>query len=231
MPTRSISDVLQHTNRQIATDLHDKVYAIMGFLSEETRLIPDYSLSVEDLFLEVARTALRAGDLSILRSAGTLSKRTLPSWVPDWSIDFNDIPEPIFRREHNFTSSGDSEAILAWSENKKLLGVRVTFIDNLDQGPDTLLPFPILENPWYGSPELKREWAQKTGIFIGSEWKLSSRCLPAVGPAAIEESLWRALTMESMGNGFPADNSFGKYFKIFFRDLKWHWIIEHGHLG
>ena len=228
MPTIPISDLLFLTNRQLATDMHDKFYAIMGFLSEETRLIPDYSLSIEELFVEIARKALHVGDISILRYAGSLpSKRNLPSWVPDWSVDFNDIPEPIMRADHNFTAGGDSQADLTWPDNKNLLGVQATFIDRLDEGSDTLIPFPLLENPWYGPLDRKDEWAREMGIFIGSAFKLAARCLPALDAAAYQERLWRTLVMESNANSLPVDKSFGKYFNIFFQDLKWYYIFAH----
>lgn len=82
-----------------ATDLHDKIYAVLGLLgaeeSQEMKLVPDYTLSVEECF-QTATLAImsRLKNLDVLiHDHHSHSKLDLPSWVPDWS--FLPTPSPI----------------------------------------------------------------------------------------------------------------------------------------
>ena len=77
-----------------ASDLRDKVYALIGLStlieSETHRIIPDYSLSTEAVYTEVAKAIIsKSPSLDILgvpRSASTSLIKKIPSWVPDWSV-------------------------------------------------------------------------------------------------------------------------------------------------
>lgn len=78
-----------------ATDARDKVYAFLGLSPRPfTMLQADYSISVEDLYTNVATAILNSGDLETLSllyfvqttnsQGNALQPATLPSWVPDW---------------------------------------------------------------------------------------------------------------------------------------------------
>jgi len=78
-----------------ATDPRDKIYALLGLaMALETdrlasRIDANYTLSVEDLFLEIAHHVISGPEpLRLIRSVdGSCRKLSrLPSWVPDWSI-------------------------------------------------------------------------------------------------------------------------------------------------
>jgi hypothetical protein len=78
-----------------ATDPRDKVFALLGLSAErnERLLTPDYSLSIRETFIRVAKFYMRHKKLDILCYAqGTRSAHCLPSWVPDWSFP---LPEDV----------------------------------------------------------------------------------------------------------------------------------------
>lgn len=75
-----------------STNPKDKVYGLLGLTSERCRasLLPDYSKSVTDVYMDTARYIIDStGNLNIL-STNTNSPRAedppLPSWVPDWVL-------------------------------------------------------------------------------------------------------------------------------------------------
>ena len=78
-------DALFMSYRFDCTDPRDKVFALLG-LAKEVALQPDYSLSVEDVYLRTTQFLILAlGNLEILRCVAHPKRlATLPSWVPDW---------------------------------------------------------------------------------------------------------------------------------------------------
>ena len=76
----------------------DRLYAVLSLLGRDQELgvEPDYSLTAEQLYVNVAhRAILQSKNLNILETC-ELSSRFLniPSWVPDWStrLDVRDVP-------------------------------------------------------------------------------------------------------------------------------------------
>ncbi|KAK5659430.1 hypothetical protein OQA88_631 [Cercophora sp. LCS_1] len=82
-----------------ATDPRDKVFALLSLAdptkapltdSEAHAVAADYNLPVEAVYTRIARLLMRSfGDLQVLesREAGHIrALRTLPSWVPDYSV-------------------------------------------------------------------------------------------------------------------------------------------------
>jgi len=89
----SIVSALSLSRNQKATDARDKVFSVLAFWPIERKndsgiqsIKPDYSLSAEWLYIEVAKGLVAAYGPCIL-SLGGLSNRSrivgLPSWVPD----------------------------------------------------------------------------------------------------------------------------------------------------
>ncbi|KAL1857560.1 hypothetical protein Daus18300_010318 [Diaporthe australafricana] len=91
--TMDLKLLLQYdTLNSEATNPKDKVYGLLGLTSEDCRasLLPDYSKSVTDVYMDTARYIINStGSLNIL-STNTNSRRVeeppLPSWVPDWCL-------------------------------------------------------------------------------------------------------------------------------------------------
>jgi hypothetical protein len=82
-----------------ASDPRDKVFALLGVMPEAQQRkydAPDYSKSVESIYIETARKCIigvkRQPMLNILHSASrAMQKHSLPSWVPDWSVQQSSI--------------------------------------------------------------------------------------------------------------------------------------------
>lgn len=81
----NLVDALFMSYRFNCTDPRDKVFAMLG-LAQALVLQPDYSSSVEDVYLQTTQFLLVAlGNLDILCCVSHPKRiATLPSWVPDW---------------------------------------------------------------------------------------------------------------------------------------------------
>jgi Heterokaryon incompatibility protein (HET) len=87
----SLLQQLHETRRSRSTDPRDKVFALMGLLAPEERssVFVDYSISVSELYLDVATVILKlTKSLRILSGVGGGEDGSpmKASWIPDWSI-------------------------------------------------------------------------------------------------------------------------------------------------
>ncbi|UKZ80832.1 hypothetical protein TrVFT333_008597 [Trichoderma virens FT-333] len=77
-------------NRRDATDIRDKVYALLSLIklgNNHSFIYPDYGRGLEDVYINTARMIVQeSGSLDLLSAAGRLQNNNFPSWVPDWSI-------------------------------------------------------------------------------------------------------------------------------------------------
>jgi hypothetical protein len=86
--------LLQRSRRFEATEPKDRIFAVLGLPTADTApdkgllfLEPDYSLSVSQLYLNIARRMLeRERDLGLLSAVqhGPSIEKGLPTWVPRW---------------------------------------------------------------------------------------------------------------------------------------------------
>jgi hypothetical protein len=118
--THDLSNLLFSTNSSRASDHRDKVFALLGLIQDADQfgLIPDYSLTLQEVQIGVAAFFITHGDdCSILAYAGGVTKidpasgpRKCPSWVPTWDRRYRSAPIPrgskifgayeILRSEH-----------------------------------------------------------------------------------------------------------------------------------
>lgn len=105
-----------------ASDPRDMIYAFLGiawmerppFSMHPTAIVPDYKISVLELYANVAKTMLQSyKDLRFLsqvqdRSCNVIDN--LPSWVPDYSVDLKPTPLSM-RGVPSWKASGD----LSWN--------------------------------------------------------------------------------------------------------------------
>jgi hypothetical protein len=69
-----------------ATDARDKVFALLGVMN--VGIVPDYSISVHDVYVDTASRILTHHGLTRLLGIcgrAPTNPHSLPSWVPDWS--------------------------------------------------------------------------------------------------------------------------------------------------
>lgn len=88
----SLLEVMRACRRKFASDPKDKVFGILGLLSEDVRneFSVDYGLSVKEIYTNVVDfLACTTGKLDVLCESIHYPLHTntagLPSWVPDWS--------------------------------------------------------------------------------------------------------------------------------------------------
>ncbi|KAK3332355.1 heterokaryon incompatibility protein-domain-containing protein [Cercophora scortea] len=112
----SLLDVLARLKWTKATDPRDKVYGLLGLVSETHGIVVDYGLTVKEVFMGVAERLVNlAGNLDLLCQApwqlfgNKMRVEGLPSWVPDFAAAGS--PELLFaqrgifdagRRGHGF---------------------------------------------------------------------------------------------------------------------------------
>jgi hypothetical protein len=84
-----IRDLLTHARYCNTTDLRDKVYAFIGMADPRYQIVPDYSVSLNQVLTTVTRRIIEYEDsLDILTNAVVPRLNTradLPSWVVDWT--------------------------------------------------------------------------------------------------------------------------------------------------
>ncbi|PYH66553.1 uncharacterized protein BO88DRAFT_427642 [Aspergillus vadensis CBS 113365] len=78
--------ILAQVSSYECSDPRDKVFAVLSLISQ-SELIPDYTVSVERIYTELAAYLIKVcNTMDVLESAGlTIKTFDLPSWVPDWS--------------------------------------------------------------------------------------------------------------------------------------------------
>jgi hypothetical protein len=89
-----------------ASDLHDKIYAVLGIASRflpadlDIPVIPDYSLSVPEIYSRTSALLLkhvpRLQLLSQVECSTSRQLEGLPSWSPDYSCYINKMPLTLF---------------------------------------------------------------------------------------------------------------------------------------
>lgn len=79
---------LYHSRRCVATDPRDRVFALrslMGSKRSELDSLIDYTKSLEQCFIDVAKFLLPVLGLRILVAVRHPHTKSMPSWIPDWS--------------------------------------------------------------------------------------------------------------------------------------------------
>jgi hypothetical protein len=105
----TILDLAKYFRRYDSTDPRDILFSLLAFRweVEDFGLTIDYSKSTPEVYLEVAKEILLAGNTSILTScqSGGQFAHLLPSWVPDWSSKVSTyIDLPYFNASSQFST-------------------------------------------------------------------------------------------------------------------------------
>ncbi|KAI1092053.1 heterokaryon incompatibility protein-domain-containing protein [Rostrohypoxylon terebratum] len=83
---RDLHILLQSTYNRKSSDDQDRVYALLGLLSNDLGITPNYYAKTPDVYVYTVRAIIGAtGSLDVLYGdLGQKTRNDLPSWVPDW---------------------------------------------------------------------------------------------------------------------------------------------------
>jgi hypothetical protein len=90
-------DVLARFRRRKATDPHDKIYGLLGLVSENHPIVPDYNKSHQRVFTDLAVHIMNStANLDLLCQSPwndnpNPKPEDLPSWVPDFTYEGHSV--------------------------------------------------------------------------------------------------------------------------------------------
>ncbi|KAH8588661.1 hypothetical protein B0O99DRAFT_354896 [Bisporella sp. PMI_857] len=147
-------------SRKIAetSDPRDKIFAYLSHpsapadLHGQPRIIPDYTKTMEDVFLETATLGLikmkRAHVLtSIHHSKSSLKTRVQPSWVPDYSIASYEVCL-IREVRAGFRAGGETELEVNLSNCGRRITLAGLRVDTIQNSTDQIDVDKFSENPF-----------------------------------------------------------------------------------
>ncbi|RYN21402.1 hypothetical protein AA0119_g9384 [Alternaria tenuissima] len=138
--------ILEDIRMKQATNPKDKIIGMYGLLKELDIPfpIPNYSLSVEEIFREATRASIEYDQkLHLLYQAPSDRRREgLASWVPDWGeLGFHPSDMRYAALGGRFTASGPGTSLWGFSEDHKELILQGKIVDTVVQKfealPDT----------------------------------------------------------------------------------------------
>ncbi|MCJ1326506.1 hypothetical protein MMC10_003170 [Thelotrema lepadinum] len=162
----SMHEALRLFYARLTTDSRDKVFALLGLLKQDSRLLePDYSLSAADVYTEVAmRIIERTKDLSILVDTDELAGEVdVPSWVPDWTnVGLQGVNIYDF-----YGAAGKSETTITRCSQRSI-HLKGTIFDFAAEVITDASPTEDSSELWEASSKL-REWEQLVKEKFGFE--------------------------------------------------------------
>lgn len=149
--TMSLTKYLQCTKDYEASDMRDKLYALIGVASDISPedIVPDYTKATREVFLDLVRFLVtRRRNLDII-SSGRLcrpllttpqspgqefgSAQSTPSWMPDWRVSRS--LRPLNSEDMDGTSyraGGDTAAVVGMEAFPAELSVEGIVVDRVD---------------------------------------------------------------------------------------------------
>ncbi|RSL57745.1 hypothetical protein CEP54_008113 [Fusarium duplospermum] len=121
-------------NSVYSSDPRDRVFALLNLAEDKDHFdtFPDYSMSVEEVYVEAARKILLQGWIDVLLYCQTPRKiNSLPSWVPDWAMEVrNPCAQPPWST--SFDASG-GQVSLPKFPSPELVTLEGIYIDTIKE--------------------------------------------------------------------------------------------------
>lgn len=204
-----------------STDPRDKVYAFLGladrrmapFRQQPGALVPNYNLSVQEVYTEAARALLLSyGNLSLLSHVEDPSQRrisNLPSWVPDYSVKLD--PYPLRYRGPSFWRAAGN---LAWEPN--VFSIANGELDVQGYQLDTVDHTSVLQTE---SVDPSAFWASIVKLALSLDLPYPNPSKTKKKPGRVEV-LWRTLTTDIYNKIYPAPSRTGALFIDYILNLQ-----------
>ena len=202
-----LSVLVQGRNAQ-ATDLRDKVFAVMGMSS--IIINPDYSKGLFDVYAEAAQLILLEDLISTLCCVDHIHPiADHPSWIPDWSV-----PRQTTSLGYLGKTQGVYDAALLSKPQSKLrpdgktLAVVGMFFDTVSS--ISALADSCLED--------LSNCDSPTSQFVTSSIRLATKdCQPYPSESGLFDAFWQTLVVGKDGSGImKAPSDFATIFALLF---------------
>ncbi|KAK5688832.1 hypothetical protein LTS10_000810 [Elasticomyces elasticus] len=195
-----------------ATDPRDFIYGLLGCADASVRelIIPDYSKSVRDVYIETARATITlTGNVQLLgcvRSEGDTSIPGLPSWVPDFSL----VPSPnslhpLYKAEE-FRAAGDTTLIIHSTPSMDVLSLDGICFDSV---AETFQPLSEFGDDFEDREQLDALRYLQVLLDILSR----SEYIYYVPGESIVESFWRTTMANTALQVYPAPLTWRAHFR------------------
>ncbi|KAJ2898048.1 HET-domain-containing protein [Zalerion maritima] len=220
---------LAHARTFRATDPRDRVFALLGIVTDEDRAAvrPDYAADAAALYVAVAWYFVRStGCLGILEHAGCFGRNIdlLPSWAPDWSITLPENYMSLVDVCHGaYWLDVEKHALVATDvgDDKRLCvdGVRIDLVDAvgcvLDEGGGEDAVSTVVAGKAEGDQYSSRE---KRFAHVFEEWETLALTIDGslyprdVYGDTVINAYWKTLVAGTTADSEEVDVDYARYF-------------------
>lgn len=211
---RGLLYLLLETQSYLASDPRDKVFAVLGFCPS-IGFKPDYSLTVNEVYAQIVRLGIQiSGALTVLHLNRYPKQRSLPSWMPDFSLSLttdelnNTCPRGFFGSDGNNWQDSMVPSFCCTLRPEDTSGQ----LSVVGFKYDTPL---VLGRTWNAPPRDR----QSSFFDIINEYKELLEATDAArfpkleGQTHRHEAFWRTLIWNADENNlYPAPDVYGEYF-------------------
>ena len=177
--TVNLYRVMSLSRNVFTTDPRDKIYGLLAMMENEltSRIVPDYTAPVSDVYAGFARLTIEAtNSLELLRHTSPYGTQDLPSWVPDWTA------------EHMLSSLTLSNTLHATS------GTSQAMVDYLPEGRISVTGFVVDAFDGFGC--LYQEVPSGRGWPADTVVQPSHSANPYHNEAGVREAIWRTMVAD-----------------------------------
>ena len=140
LPADNLDYLLIFRREAKMSDPRDYIFSLLGLFppSVSLSLSPNYSISVKDLFIAVAKHIIRAsGEIRILCSVESpkhVDDEAFPSWVPDWRASSESLQNVLHDRNPNSPYRATRDSLLDYDPTSNgnelpLYGIPIGAVD------------------------------------------------------------------------------------------------------
>ena len=200
--------LLQKCQSMASTDPRDRVYALLNIARDRETLgiIPNYELSVANVYVDVAARILKSDShLDLLSSVNGKKSVPLPSWVPDWTQNgYSLLEATVAVRNGIYCASGETTSDVRYGDELNAITTSGALVDRIAKTIGKIWPTKLQRKP---------AWIEDQ-IQMAAE--LSAYGTTKVGTDAFWRTLIANLAQpEGLGQPSEATDNYLKYFQAY----------------